>query len=235
MTKKAWSWLHAVNLVLLAAALYGVVYYQQHGGLLLKGITSAWFVLIGLINTVIALKARVQKRVFPCLITLGLVLGLCADVLLGVEFLLGVGFFALGHLMYLFAFYALDRPRLRDLLCILPLTALSLFFALGTDLITIREPLLKILLPGYAALIGCMLGKAVSLFFGQKNAFGLLTLLGCALFWFSDLMLAISMFGRGGRIFSLLCTFTYWPGQSILACALFHYARRYAKPVEQNP
>lgn len=235
MTEKVWARLHALNLLLLALALYGVVYYQQHGGLLLKGVTSAWFVLSGLVNMIIALKARVQKRAFPCLVALGLVMGLCADVLLGVKFLLGVGFFALGHVLYLAAFFVIDRPRLCDLAAILPLTALSLFFALGTDLITIRQPLLKMLLPCYAALLGCMLGKVVSMFFRQKNAFGLLTLLGCALFWFSDLMLAISMFGRGGRVFSLLCTFTYWPGQSILAYALFHCARRYAKPLEKNP
>lgn len=43
------------------------------------------------------------------------------------------------------------------------------------------------------------------------------------MFWFSDLMLAIDMFGKSSRLVWILCSYSYWPAQNLLAHALYHF------------
>lgn len=84
-------------------------------------------------------------------------------------------------------------------------------------------------LVGYAVIIACMLGKAISNLFAKKSISRKLILLGCAMFWFSDLMLAIDMFGEGSRLTWILCYYNYWLAQSILAFSLFHFVNESKK------
>lgn len=135
-----------------------------------------------------------ERSRFLILIELGLFFGMCADVLLGVQFILGILFFALGHVFYLIAFYTLEKFHWKDI-CII--------FSI-------------------AVIIACMLGKASSNLSLNKNISRKLIFLGSAMFWFSDVMLAIDIFGEGGRITWILCSYTYWPAQNILAFSLFH-------------
>lgn len=211
----------AINIILLLCALACLVCYDIFGGLWLKGLTSAWFVALGAVNLLYARKQNVKLSRFMILIELGLVCGMCADVLLGVQFILGILFFALGHVLYLLAFYSLEKFRRKDLLIILPIAAVSLFIVTGTPYIQIEDPLLKKLLLGYAVIIACMLGKAIS----NVNAAASrkLLLLGSAMFWFSDVMLAIDMFGQASRLTWILCSYNYWPAQNILAFSLFYF------------
>lgn len=67
-----------------------------------------------------------------------------------------------------------------------------------------------------------VLGKASSNLSLNKNISRKLIFLGSAMFWFSDVMLAIDIFGEGGRITWILCSYTYWLAQNILAFSLFH-------------
>ena len=53
----------------------------------------------------------------------------------------------------------------------------------------------------------------------------LLVLIGSAMFWFSDLMLAFDMFGTPSRLTWILCSYVYWPAQNLLAYSLFHHIR----------
>ena len=145
------------------------------------------------------------------------------DVLLGVNFILGIVFFALGHLLYLMAFCRLEKLCLRDVIIIVPIAAASLFVVVGTPYITISDPVLRKMLLGYAVVIACMLGKAISNFVAEKTLCRLLIALGSVMFWFSDIMLAIDMFGTPGRLVWILCSYTYWPAQLILAFSLYHY------------
>lgn len=216
----------AINIILLLCALACLVCYDIFGGLWLKGLTSAWFVALGAVNLLYARKQNVKLSRFMILIGLGLVCGMCADVLLGVQFILGILFFALGHVLYLLAFYSLEKFRRKDLLIILPIAAVSLFIVTGTPYIQIEDPLLKKLLLGYAVIIACMLGKAIS----NVNAAASrkLLLLGSAMFWFSDVMLAIDMFGQASRLTWILCSYNYWPAQNILAFSLFYFINEQA-------
>lgn len=223
MTEKLQKIFFRWNLLLLICAMACLVFYDVRGGLWLKGVTSAWFVALGGINLFYA-GMRLQKVPrFLVLIELGLFFGMCADVLLGVHFIAGILFFAFGHVLYLVAFYTLEKFRRKDVYFIVPLAILSLFIVTGTPYIRIEDPLLKKLLMAYAVIIACMLGKSISNFHGRKSVSTALLLLGSAMFWFSDIMLAIDMFGMASRLTWILCSYTYWPAQNILAFSLFHH------------
>ena len=223
MTSQTQKFFHIGNILLLVCAISCLVFYDLHGGLWLKGVTSSWFALLGLLNLCYARRIKLKSTRYLLLMEAGLVIGMCADVLLGVQFLLGLLFFALGHVLYLTAFFTLEKPQPKDLLFIVPIAALSLFLVVGTPYIRVEDPMLEKLLLVYAIIIACMLGKAASNFTLQKAPSRCLLFLGSAMFWFSDLMLAIDLFGTGSRLIWILCSYTYWPGQSILAYSMYHY------------
>lgn len=214
---------YTLNIGLFICAIACLICYDIYGGLWLKGLTSLWFVVLGLVNLVYAKMMKVHLSKFLILIELGLIFGMCADVLLAVEFIFGILFFALGHICYLIAFYTLESFHKKDLYIIIPLIVISLFIVTGTPYIQINDPLLKKLLLGYAVIIACMLSKAITNYIKNKNIYTLLILIGSAMFYFSDIMLAIDMFGTASRLTWILCSYNYWPAQNILALSLYHY------------
>lgn len=223
MANKIQQYFRIGNIFLFICAILCLICYDIHGGLWLKGVTSSWFVMLGLFNLVYARKMEMKKSRFLVLIELGLVSGMCADVLLGAAFIFGILFFAFGHMLYLTAFYSLEKFSKRDLYIIVPIAIISLFVVTGTPYIQIKDPFIKKLLLGYAVIIACMLGKAISNFIKNKSTSRKLLLVGSAMFWFSDVMLAIDMFGKSCRVTWVLCSYNYWPAQCILACSLFFY------------
>lgn len=212
-----------INIAIFICAIICLICYDIFGGLWLKGFTSSWFVILGLVNLVYARKMQIKQYRFLLLIEVGLLFGMCADVLLAVAFIMGILFFALGHVMYVIAFYALEKFCKRDLLLLIPIAAVSLYVVSGTPYIQIEDPVLKKLLLGYAVIIACMLGKAISNFITKKSISRGLMLLGCAMFWFSDVMLAMDMFGESSRLTWVLCSYNYWPAQCVLAFSLFYF------------
>ena len=213
------------NIILLICAFVCLVCYDIFGGLWLKGVTSAWFVLLGGINLWAARKSEPVKLRFSVLIVAGLFCGMCADVLLGVAFFAGIGMFAMGHVLYLMAFYTLEQFSRRDLWFIVPIAAVSMFAVTGTPWITVEDPTLQKLLLGYAVIISAMLGKAISNLICRPGPARWLLAIGSVMFWFSDLMLAVDMFGQASRLPWILCSYNYWPAQNILAHALYHINR----------
>lgn len=219
MTQKR---LKQINIMVLVCAMGCLVCYDHFRGLWLKGVTSGWFVLLGCVNLWAARRLPGRERRFYVLIALGLFFGMCADVLLGAVFFAGIGAFALGHVLYLGAFYALEKPGLLDVWLIAPLAAVSMFVVAGTPWITVSDPLLEKLLLGYAVIIAGMLGKALSNLIRRPSRGRWLIAVGCVLFWFSDVVLAVDMFGQSSRMTWVLCSYTYWPAQSILAHSMYH-------------
>lgn len=218
------------NCLLFICAVICLVFYDLYGGLRLKGVTSSWFVMLGWLNLIYARKMKLKMSRFLLFMELGLFFDMCADILLGVQFLVGVLFFAAGHVFYLIAFYSLEKFRWRDVFLILPIAAVSIFAAIGTPYIQIRDSFTENLLIGYAVIISCMLGKAISNVSAERNIFRIMILIGSVMFWFSDLMLAIDMFGEDSRLTWALCSYTYWPAQNILAFSLYYYINEQRKP-----
>lgn len=214
------------NIILLVLAMTCLLYYDYEGGLWLKGVTSAWFALLGFVNLIYARKMNCKNFRFACLMELALFLGMAADVLLGIHFMVGTIVFALGHVGYCVAFYALEKFNRRDLYMILPIGTVSLYVLLATPYIQVEDPVMKIILILYAVVISCMLGKAISNLLAKRTPARWLIAIGSTLFWFSDLMLALNLFGDGGHLASFLCLYSYWPGQSILAHSVFHFVNK---------
>lgn len=212
-----------INIILLICAISCLVFYDIHGGLWLKGVTSSWFVLLGFINLLYAKKNKVKNFHFVVTVFIGLFLGMCADVLLGINFIVGVLSFALGHVAYLIAYYGLEKFDKKELFVIIPISLFSLYIVACSPFITIEDPLLEKALLGYAIIISCMLSKAITNYIKEKTTFRFLILIGSILFYFSDIMLAFDMFGESTRLLWILCSYTYWPAQNILAHSLFHY------------
>lgn len=210
------------NIVLLILAVACLFYYDYEGGLWLKGVTSGWFALLGAVNLIYGKKAGCKNFRFLLLAELALVLTMAADVLLGIQFMVGTAVFAVGHLAYFAAFCALERFSRRDLGLTAIIGVISLILVLGTPFIQVEDPAMKILLVAYAVVISCMLGKAIGNLLAKRSPARWLMAVGGVLFWFSDLMLALNLFGSGGSLASMLCMYTYWPGQDLLAHALFH-------------
>ena len=170
-----------------------------------------------------AKKMEVTIDRYQILIMLGLICGMCADVLLGCVFILGILFFALGHILYLIAFCTLEKIQKKDIIIIIPIAIASLFVVIGTPYIQVDDKFIEKLLLGYSVIIACMLGKAISNVIEEKSTYRWLVLFGSVMFWFSDLVLAIDMFGQSSRWTWVLCSYVYWPAQNILAFSLFHY------------
>jgi len=217
------------NIALLTCAAVCLVCYDIFGGLWLKGVTSSWFVILGGLNLWAAWKADRKPLIFFLLMETGLFCGMCADVLLGIVFFAGVGVFALGHILYLVAFCFLEKLHLRDFLISFPVALFSTFIILGSPWITVEDPIMRKVLLAYALIISAMLGKAISNLLCRPCLFRWLLAIGSVLFWFSDLILAVDMFGQSSRLTWILCSYSYWPAQNILAHALFHAGKAQAK------
>lgn len=210
------------NILLFTCTVLCLVIYDIFGGLWLKGITSSWFVILGAANMIFARVCGVTDKQILRRILAGLILGMLADVLLGLVFLLGVVCFALGHACYLIAFFQLEKPCRRDLFCSLPCIAATLICCFCTPFIRIEDPVMSIFLGVYSLILGTMLGKALSNYLHEKSTFRLVLLSGAILFWFSDIMLGIDMFGRSSRLIWILCSYTYWPAQALIAHSMYH-------------
>lgn len=211
-----------LNIIFLICAFSCLICYDIFGGLWLKGVTSGWFVLLGLLNVLYVWNHKKKRRSFVFLIELGLFFGMCADILLGVQFISGILFFAAGHVVYLVAFFKLEKFKKRDILITLPFVVISLYIVTGTSFIQIEEQVLEKMLLGYACIIACMLGKAVSNLISEKSKCRWFIFVGSIMFWFSDIVLAIDMFGESSRLTWILCSYVYWPAQNIMAHSMVY-------------
>ena len=74
-----------INIILGLLTIISDVFYALYGGLWLKGVTSAGFVLIGLVNLVYVLLIKDRNIKFACFMLVGLVLSLVADIVLNIH------------------------------------------------------------------------------------------------------------------------------------------------------
>lgn len=222
-TKLSHTFLKA-NILIFIGAMACLVFYDYHGGLWLKGVTSLWFCVLGGVNLFYARKLKSCQFKHLVLMEAALVVGMSADVLLGIEFMVGVVFFALGHVIYMAVFFSLEKPQKKDILFILPIAAITLFAVTSTPYIQVEDPFMEKMLLAYAVIISCMTGKALSNLHAQQSTSRRIIALAAVLFLFSDLMLAVDMFGEASRLTWILCSYTYWPAQNLLAHSIYHMA-----------
>ncbi len=212
------------NLLLIAAVLFGDLCYHYIGTILVKGIVSSGFVLLAVTNLIYSTKTKAANLKYPALMVIGAVFSMLGDILLSPQFVLGAASFAIGHIFFVLAYCTLNKFRLKDLIpaiCVfIPpflLMTLAPFFDYGSLF-------MEMLCITYAAIICTMVGKAIANFMQRRQLLYGVILAGSILFYTSDLMLLLYIFGGAPEITDILCIATYYPAQCLLAHSLYHAA-----------
>ena len=216
--KKTWN---ILNIILIFAVCVGDIFYMIYNdSLLIKSLTSAGFVILGIINLIFALKNNSYKKRFAIIMLIGLTVAMLGDIVLELHFILGAGLFAIGHVFYFIAYCNLIPFKWKDLIygaiIFIPAT-LFIIFAPFFDFGGIIMELVCII---YAVIISCMVGKSISNYIQDKCLLHLIILIGSVLFMFSDFMLLLNVFADLPRVIGILCLASYYPAECILAYSL---------------
>ena len=99
----------------------------------------------------------------------------------------------------------------------------SLSIILFTPFLNFDNSIMKTICCIYAIIISFMVGKTISNLRKENNSTNKIITIGSILFFISDLMLMLDVFG-GISVTGYLCLATYYPAQFILAFSIFAYA-----------
>ncbi|MBR2908881.1 MAG: lysoplasmalogenase [Clostridia bacterium] len=215
-----------LNIIFGFLTILSLVFYGLCGGLWLKGVTSAGFVLQGVANVIYICLQKDKNIKFASLMLTGLVLSLIADVVLNVFFMVGALIFASAHILYVIAYSVLSKYSWKDLIYASIIFVPSALVITLVPLFDFGGILMEIICVVYALIISLMVGKAVSNLIKEKSATNIIIVIGSVLFFISDLMLLFDVFAKvphsTALIFDCLCLATYWPAQILLAYSIFH-------------
>ncbi len=215
-----------LNLVLMAAILALNFVYQKNGfDFTLKCTCSGGFALMGLINLAYALAARRPHRAVYVSMAAGLVLAMLGDVLIGYNFIVGAGTFALGHVCFVVAYCLMKKPHWPDAAIGGILFVAAAAFLLFCPLLTFDDPIFRVVCLVYALIISLMLGKAAGNFLRERTLLYGLIALASLLFFFSDLMLVFDWFIGLWSWTDHACMGTYYPALCLLAVSMCVKAR----------
>lgn len=210
-----------LNITLIFAVVLGDICYMTLGGLAIKATTSIFFVLLGIVNLTYVIIAKRQALQFPIIMTIGLFFAMLGDILLNIEFIVGALFFAVGHIWYFVAYNFIQKFKLSDLIYGFAIFIPAIILILFIPIFDFGGLLMQIIVIAYALIISLMVGKSIANLVAQPTAQNILLTVGSILFFFSDLMLLLNVFGNLSPVFDVLCLATYYPAECILATAIF--------------
>ena len=213
-----------LNIILAALVVASDVCYIIYGGLWLKSITSAGFVLIGLLNFIFTLKTNSKHKKFALIMLIALVFAMAGDIVLNLHFIGGAILFAVGHIIFFFAYSCLGKITWVDLAIGLGLFVPSLLVLLLVPSFDFGGIMMQIVCICYALIICLMVGKALSNLIKEKSLTNIIILIGSVLFFFSDLMLVFDVFSSASAICGILCLATYYPAEILLGYSIFQKA-----------
>lgn len=208
------------NLCMSALIVVGDIFYMIYGTLLIKSIVSGAFVLLGAINFIYVVRNQKKVNSFMILMLLGLFFAMLGDILLEIEFIIGAGLFAVGHVFFLFSYMTIKKYCLKDIIismCIFVPATLVIFLLPIFDFGGIMMQMVCVV---YALIISLMTGKAIVNYTTNKTLFNLIVMIGSCLFIFSDIMLLFNVFADAPRIVGILCLATYYPAECFLAYSI---------------
>ena len=195
--------------------------YQSNGfDFTWKCICSASFALLGVVNLVYGLVIGAESKKFYIAMAAGLVLAFLGDVLIGYDFIVGAGTFALGHICFVIAYCFVQKMQWLDYAVSGGLFLGCLLFLLLCPLLTFEVPLFRIVCIVYALIISTMLGKAIGNFVRERTLVNGTTAFASALFFFSDLMLVFDWFIGLWSWTDHACMGTYYPALCLLAFSM---------------
>jgi len=210
-----------LNITLIFAVVLGDICYMTLGGLAIKATTSIFFVLLGIVNLTYVIIAKRQALQFPIIMTIGLCFAMLGDILLNIEFIVGALLFAVGHIWYFVAYNFIQKFKLSDLIYGFAIFIPAIILILFVPIFDFGGLLMQIIVIAYALIISLMVGKSIANLVAQPTAQNILLTVGSILFFFSDLMLLLNVFGNLSPVFDVLCLATYYPAECILATAIF--------------
>ena len=220
--------LFILNLLLLAAIIALDVCLILSPSLALKSVTSACFVLVGIINAAYAIKAGADKK-FIIFMLVGLVFAMAGDIVNyntdDIYFITGTALFALAHVFYIVSYYFLCRFHLTDVIISACIFVPSALFITLAPIFDFGGVLMEVVCIVYALILSVMVGKALSNV-RLRTDVSIIIAVGSILFFVSDLSLLLNMFGKMHTVPRILCLATYYPAQFILAFSMFVYALR---------
>lgn len=151
-------------------------------------------------------------------IAVGLIFGAVGDVCLSVPggFLTGMIAFAIGHGLYVAAFFSWHRQWSFSLLAITALSQLGMLALLIPHTGTLTIPVVI-----YMTIIGLMIWRAAALAADESTS-GLvrwLPVVGALLFSFSDALIGINKFVQPIAGIAYPIILLYWAGQALIAAA----------------
>ena len=210
-----------INLVLcILTAIGGLCYNTIAHNLVMKTIASLGFTLIGVLNLTHGIRQGKEGQQFAKLMVAGLTIGMAADIVLEIHFMLGALIFALGHVFYILAYHRLRRFEIRDLIWGCFLLAALLGCILFLPIFDFGGVVMQGVCIFYAVLLSIMFGKAFANFKKAPKTLTKMLAIGSALFAFSDTMLLFSFFADTPAIVGSLCVNSYYPGQALIAASL---------------
>lgn len=210
------------NFIMLLLILSLDICYMIKGGLFIKGITSSMFVITGIINIIYCVNNNINLE-YPKRMIFALICTMIADVLLGINFYLGTVTFAIGHILYFRSYSKLIKINRDDFKIGIIISVISLIVILSIPFLNFESIVMKCVCSTYAIIISFMIGKAISNLIKENNITNRVITIGSILFFISDLMLMLDVFG-GISVTGYLCLATYYPAQFILAFSIFAYA-----------
>ena len=210
--------------LIIAAAFIYVEHKEKYvSAVILKGLASLCFVLIGVLSSKLSGDAQFAK-----LVVIGLVLGCIADVLLNLRFVLpkigkkvflvGILVFLSGHVLYLAALI----PKCRCLwICLaagVVLTALAMKWIFTKITAEKAFNIFGIFYIGAIMLMTCV---SIGILITSPSASSAMFACGAVLFLVSDIVLILNTFGKETK-FSLRITnlSLYYLGQILIALSL---------------
>ncbi len=195
---------------------------QEHyvPAVILKGAASLCFVLLGVLNAPKGNPAASK-------IVIGLLLGMIADILLNLRFvvkngkpvfLAGILVFLAGHVMYLLAVFPMAQPKWIILIAAVLLTALLMKWIFTKITAEKAFKIFGIVYIGAIVLLNC---TAFANLFASFRAFTGVFAAGALLFLISDIVLILNTFGPKSE-FRLRVTnlSLYYIGQILIAFSL---------------
>ena len=213
----------AANAFMLILILIFDVWYMFGGGLFAKSIASLMFVGAGLINLVYCRRKETNVK-FPVWMMVALTCAMLGDIFLVLNFYLGTALFAVAHIFYFVSYSMLEKVNRRDFIFGLSISVIAISIILWIPFLDFGGAIMQGVCCTYAIIISFMVGKAISNLLKEKNHVNIIIVIGSILFFFSDLMLMLDLFGNIPAA-SYLCLGTYYPAQFLLAFSLFVYAR----------
>ena len=209
-----------INIILTILIFVGNYFYNVTDSLLVKTLTSAGFVLIGLINILYLYYNKLDNSAFVIFMLLGLFFAMLGDVVLELHFILGAALFAIGHIFYLIAYCTLSKINKLDIIISVSIAVLAALFIVLCPLLEFEPAVMMWVCLIYAIIISFMLGKAISNFIRNRSILNTILFIGSLLFFVSDLMLLLDLFMSVGKWAGALCLATYYPAECFLACSI---------------